>query len=358
MIKPKPNSYLLMFFGACRTIKNFTSNIFPALYLILVILSVGVLSCNKNDDIFHDDEVDERCLVSFLSINWKQKCADDYFDGESYISINYNESGNIINWSWLNSAGEVIEEVIFLYHEDGNLLKIEWNKPLGKYYYYFDWENANKLIRQRGFSREFAKNIYIEEEITFNSSGQITRVDGYLVNGQDRNLSWYSNYYWEGGNLIKISEYLPNTTQKTSIIGNYERRMPVFQKKETVNYAEKINQVINNDDKGFVKCFSLEFEYDSGRNVLSVHDALRLWDLSAPLFQSENNLILLTETGLCYDDVRTSKKHYSWKYNQYNCPANGNMKTVDDNKCDWTEKIEFSYEFGEQNESNDIKNHY
>lgn len=303
-----------------------------AFLVVISLLAMSLFaSCDKDEN---SDTSDTKCLISNLNDTWEVACNEDTDSSSRQISFTYDADDRLSKWEWDDG-----DYILFEYNSNGKLVQIEelWDGQVD--YLHFTWE-GHTVTRQRYVGDEPGPSKVI---IEFNSNDEIVRVDGYYKYDQEWVLEWYDMYTWQNGNVVKVEAYYIADWEKSKVVERREKpRKGIINKNHLFADKTVAGQNIESAGGDFVPELITTYTYDDKHNPFSLHQALGLWDLWSPLFQSKNNVVLWIETGTSEDNEDTWTATLQYEYNAQDYPGKLIIEAGDD-ECNWVETIEINY---------------
>lgn len=300
---------------------------------VISLLAISLFaSCGKDDN---SDPSDPKCLISGLTDTWEVVCDGFTESGSRQINFIYDSNDRLSKWEWDDG-----DYILFEYNSNGKLIKTEEHFEDEVYYQHFTWE-GNKVTRQTYWGDEPNPSKII---IELNGNEEVVRVDGYYKYDEEWFLVWYDMYTWQNGNIVKVEEYYIDDGEKIAEIQSRKRSRKGMLSNPNLHEDENVaGQKLKSTGGDFVLENILTFTHDDKRNPFSLHQALGLWDLWSPLFQSKNNVVSWTQTEPLEGGEDTWFATIQYEYNVQDYPSILIIEAVVDNECQWVETITFNY---------------
>lgn len=284
----------------------------PIILFLSTLFIISFSGCSKDKD----DSSNPKCLVENIITSYTEEYEGEYYSGSGSLDFTYDSQRRLQKFQWSDD-----EYGIFIYGTNGKIEKVqEYYNGQTYDYLLFTWE-GNKVTRQwywkdgGSYYPSSTKRI-----IHFNSSNQVTLIEGFYYEENVWIKYWYDNYTWQNGNVVKIEEYYLYDYKKAKSTTSPSQKMRPFASRELRKKIEKDREIAisKNQIAGFYKDYTITFTYDSKKNPFSPHQALFLFEIDW-LFLSKNNVVSINEIDH-YDGEEWSLGPIIYQYNNEGYP--------------------------------------
>jgi YD repeat-containing protein len=287
----------------------------------------------------------KECLISNLDVAFELTCGDSLDITSEKIEFGYDTEGRLIRWDWVDG-----DSTLFIYDDDGNLLKIE-EYYSGSLEYLLLTRDDNRITLQWYFSEN---DIHVPDNskdiIEVGENNEITMIENYDIDGDQWIMSGYQQYTWNNGNLAMIEEYYKESLKKSYLSANPGSFANSFSRRESALHKGKFKNLDTKEvSEEFDLVSTVSMIYDNKHNPFTASNIPSVYDLGSQFFNSVNNIISYNKTWKLDGKEYVTTVTYNWEYNDYKYPsllilAEGETEGEEEDViCSWRETMTFSY---------------